>query len=92
MKKVDAAEKLGAINTVDAVLGLGLATLDRAGLRMRPSAAAIEEAAIAAILDQRAAARADKDFTRSDALRDELAALGVEVMDGDPLGWDWRPQ
>ena len=23
-------------------------------------------------------------------LRDELAAAGVEVMDGDPLGWDWK--
>ena len=22
--------------------------------------------------------------------RDELAAAGIEVMDGDPLGWDWR--
>ena len=25
-----------------------------------------------------------------DALRDELAAKGVEVMDGDPLGWEWK--
>ena len=23
-------------------------------------------------------------------LLDELAAQGVEVMDGDPLGWDWK--
>ena len=35
-------------------------------------------------------ARAAKDFARSDALRDELAAQGVEVMDGDPLGWEWK--
>ena len=40
--------------------------------------------------DQRREARAAKDFPRSDAIRDELAALGVEVMDGDPLGWDWK--
>jgi len=26
----------------------------------------------------------------SDAIRDHLIAKGVEVMDGDPLGWDWR--
>ena len=35
-------------------------------------------------------ARAAKDFAASDALRDELIAAGVEVMDGDPLGWEWR--
>ena len=36
-------------------------------------------------------ARAAKDFARSDTIRDALAAAGVEVMDGDPLGWDWKP-
>ena len=24
------------------------------------------------------------------AIRDELAARGVEVMDGDLLGWEWK--
>jgi cysteinyl-tRNA synthetase len=91
MKKVDPGEKLAAIARVDAVLGLDLLALDRAALRIRPKAATIAEAAIAQVLDERRAARADKDFARSDALRDELAAQGVEVMDGDPLGWDWRP-
>ena len=33
---------------------------------------------------------AEKDFAASDAIRDELAAKGVEVMDGDPLGWEWK--
>jgi len=33
------------------------------------------------LLDRRAAARAAKDFATSDALRDELAALGVTVTD-----------
>jgi cysteinyl-tRNA synthetase len=41
-------------------------------------------------LARRKAARADKDFATSDAIRDELAAKGVEVMDGDPLGWEWK--
>jgi cysteinyl-tRNA synthetase len=45
---------------------------------------------IEARLEERKAARAAKDFAASDAIRDELAAAGVEVMDGDPLGWDWR--
>ena len=39
---------------------------------------------------RRKEARAAKDFARSDMLRDELIAQRVEVMDGDPLGWDWR--
>jgi cysteinyl-tRNA synthetase len=43
------------------------------------------------VLEQRKAARADKDFAKSDALRDALIAKGVDVMDGDPLGWDWQP-
>jgi cysteinyl-tRNA synthetase len=91
LKKVDAAEKLAAIDVVDSVLGLGLLTLGRADLRIRPKAATIDEADIAGVLDQRRAARADKDFARSDALREDLCAAGVDVMDGDPLGWDWRP-
>ncbi len=92
MKKVDPAEKLAAIRVVDSVLGLGLLMLDRLALRLRPKAATIDEAAIAEVLDQRRAARAGKDFALSDMLRDALSAAGVDAMDGDPLGWDWRPQ
>jgi len=72
------------------VLGLDLLALSRADLRLRPIGATIGEAEIEATLADRKAARADKDFARSDALRDRLIAAGVEVMDGDPLGWDWR--
>ena len=77
---------------MDVVLGLGLATLDRTALRMRPAGATIDDAGIEAKLIERKEARVAKDFARSDAIRDELTAAGVEVMDGDPLGWDWRPQ
>jgi cysteinyl-tRNA synthetase len=90
LKKVDAQEKLAAIGALDSVLGLGLFTLDRADLRIRPKAAAIAEAEIETILARRKEARAAKDFAASDALRDELAARGVDVMDGDPLGWEWQ--
>ena len=90
MKKVDAAQKRGAIAVMDAVLGLQLLSLSRADLRVRPKAAAIGEDEIEATLAKRKDARAAKDFAASDALRDELIAAGVEVMDGDPLGWDWR--
>ncbi len=90
LKKVDPAEKRAAIAAMDAVLGLDLLNLSRADLRLRPKSAAITETEIEAVLADRKAARAAKDFARSDALRDELAAKGIEVMDGDPLGWEWR--
>lgn len=90
LKKVDAAEKLAAIAAMDAVLGLNLLAIDRTDLRIRPKAAQITEAEIEAALAARKEARAARDFAKSDALRDELAAKGVEVMDGDPLGWDWK--
>ncbi|GAA4213565.1 cysteine--tRNA ligase [Sphingomonas endophytica] len=89
-KKFSAADRLATLRAFDAVLGLDLARLDRATLRVRPADARIEEPAIAARLTERNEARVAKDFGRSDAIRDELAAAGVEVMDGDPLGWDWK--
>jgi len=90
MKKIDAGQKAAALAAMDAVLGLDLLTTERADLRVRPKAATIGEDEIEATLTRRKEARAAKDFAASDTLRDELAAAGVEVMDGDPLGWDWR--
>jgi cysteinyl-tRNA synthetase len=74
----------------DAVLGLDLLTSTRKDLRIRPTSATLTEADIEARLDERKAARASKDFATSDRIRDELIAAGVEVMDGDSLGWDWK--
>ena len=72
------------------MLGLSLSTLTRSDLRIRPKSATIPEAEIEAQLARRKEARAAKDFATSDAIRDQLAAQGVEVMDGDPLGWEWK--
>jgi len=71
-------------------LGLRLSDLTRAELRLRPVDATIDEATILTRIADRKQARLDKDFAASDAIRDELAAAGVEVMDGDALGWDWK--
>lgn len=90
LKKVDAGEKLAALLAMDRVLGFDLLNLDRADLRLRPVVADIQEEEIESYLDRRKQARAEKDFAASDALRDELAARGVDVMDGDPLGWEWK--
>ncbi len=89
-KRVAPADRLDALIDFDAVLGFDLATIRREDLRVRPADAKLDEATIDARLEERRAARAAKDFPRSDAIRDELAAAGVEVMDGDPLGWDWK--
>ncbi|MFZ1742245.1 MAG: cysteine--tRNA ligase [Pontixanthobacter sp.] len=79
-----------AASQMDHLLGLKLAYLDRVDLRIRPKSAAITEAEVEDALTRRKAARAEKDFATSDAIRDELAAKGVEIMDGDPLGWEWK--
>ncbi|SDA16205.1 cysteine--tRNA ligase [Sphingomonas sp. NFR15] len=90
-KKLSPATRLAALGAFVDVLGLPLLTLSRADLRVMPAGATIIPAEIEDRLVERKAARVAKDFPRSDALRDELAAAGVEVMDGDPLGWDWKP-
>ena len=90
LKKVASECIVTAASKMDAVLGLNLFSLTRADLRIRPKAATITEDEIEAALARRKEARAAKDFAASDAIRDELGAQGVEVMDGDPLGWEWK--
>ena len=90
VKKVDAGIQRAVIEDMDTVLGLGLLDLTREELRIRPKSAEISEAEIEDALARRKEARAAKDFAQSDALRDDLGAKGVEVMDGDPLGWEWK--
>jgi cysteinyl-tRNA synthetase len=89
LKKIDPALKLAAIAALDARCWASTDHLSRTDLRLRPRRRRSPRTR-SAVLDARRAARAAKDFARSDALRDELAAQGVDAMDGDPLGWDWR--
>ncbi|MGE0546521.1 MAG: cysteine--tRNA ligase [Kofleriaceae bacterium] len=44
---------------------------------------------VEALLSERTSARASKDFARADAIRAELSAIGVELLD-TPGGTDWR--
>ncbi|MEO6042183.1 MAG: cysteine--tRNA ligase [Croceibacterium sp.] len=81
-------EHLRQIRSMLSVLGLGLRKLSV--FRRRPAETRIALAHIEAALARRKEARAARDFAASDAIRDELAAQGVEVMDGDPLGWEWK--
>ena len=67
----------------DALLGLDLVRLVG-----QPVVAASLPDGAQELLDERAAARAGKDFAASDRLRDELAALGVVVKD-TKAGQEW---
>ena len=84
------SDRLNTLAAIDDLIGLRLCTLSRADLRIRPASATLTETDIETRLDERKAARAAKDFATSDRIRDELIAASVEVMDGDPLGWDWK--
>ena len=92
LKDADKFDKADAVAEMGEVLGLKF-FYDIAGLgRIRPKSASITEAEIEDALARRKAARAAKDFATSDAIRDELAAKGVDVMDGDHREWDWKLQ
>ncbi len=90
-KRTSPADRLAALAEFDKVLGLRLSALTREELRIQPKGATITPEAIADMLVERKEARVAKDFQRSDRIRDALTAEGIEVMDGDPLGWDWKP-
>jgi cysteinyl-tRNA synthetase len=72
-------------------LGLGQAPLELYAARTRERRIRLRGVSIAAVdakLSERTRARAEKDFTRSDAIREELAAMGISLRDG-PEGTEW---
>jgi cysteinyl-tRNA synthetase len=75
-------EKAALLASWDQVLGIDVGR--EARTTWEPTAAMRE------LMAQRDAARAAKDYATSDRLRDELAALGVEVMD-TAAGTEVRP-
>ncbi len=58
-------------------------------LRGAPGVGGLDEASIQALIDERLAARAAKNFARSDAIRDELLKQGIVLEDG-AAGTRWR--
>ena len=76
---------LGAVLAMTSVLGINPpAWTAAATAELLP----VVDALVALALQQRAAARARKDFSASDAIRDELAEAGVAVED-TPAGPRW---
>lgn len=81
-RRLGPAELWALLEEADTVLALGLGEAvdaDESGSDER----------IDALVAERAAARAAKDFATSDRIRDELAAEGIEVVD-TPAGATWR--
>jgi cysteinyl-tRNA synthetase len=76
----------------DALLGLGLATLDPADLDQHRATQELTEAerhAIEELVADRTQARTERDWSRADQIRAELDARGVQVTD-TPEGPAWQ--
>jgi cysteinyl-tRNA synthetase len=73
----------------DAVLGVGIGVLGPDDLEL--ARAGVDVAEVERLFAERQEARTAKDWARSDALRDQLAALGVDVRDtSEGSTWAWR--
>jgi cysteinyl-tRNA synthetase len=82
----------GTLGSVRAMLGvLGLDPLDPhwAAAGGDDGLARVTDGLVALALEQRQAARTRKDYATADAIRDQLAALGVQVED-TPQGPRWE--
>jgi cysteinyl-tRNA synthetase len=76
------AEVLGMLDV------LGLSPGDFATPGGNDTLAGVVDALVRGLLEERATARADKDWARADAIRDRLKAAGVEIED-TPDGPKW---
>jgi cysteinyl-tRNA synthetase len=82
-------ERRWLVLDADAVLGLDLHRVwDSAREAARPVTLSAPRAEL---LAARSAARQARDFRRADALRAELLALGIEVVDQPDGTTTWRP-
>ncbi len=83
------ASELGAVRAMLGVLGLDpLDPAWAAGGGQQDRLADVTDGLVSLALEQRAAARARKDYAAADAIRDQLTTLGVTVED-TPQGPRW---
>jgi len=79
--KANAATKLALIGEFDKVLGLDLIKKAQEKNVANEAPAADIPAEVLELVEQRKAARKEKDFALADQLRDKIAALGYEVKE-----------
>ena len=85
----DAGAQSSSVRAMLAVLGLDPADPAWGGGAGNDAAlTAAVDALVAGLLEQRAEARAAKDFARADLIRDQIKAAGIEVED-TPTGPKW---
>ncbi len=72
-KDIPDSEKLGMALEMDKVLGLQLDRIEAADAELTPDEAAL--------VQEREAARMNKDWIKADELRDKLLELGIEIKD-----------
>ena len=93
-KRYKKRHKSLAIALMDEVLGLGLIRLTRRKLRTKNirnnAPISVVNADIDGVINARRLLKRAGEYQLSDDLRRVLNDWGVEVMDGDPLGWEWR--
>ena len=80
------ADKRTLLVEFDSVLGLDL---EATAARLSQGDASESDPRIDALLEERNAARAAKDYASADRIRDELAAEGIEIIDS-PEGARWK--
>ncbi|WP_168916368.1 cysteine--tRNA ligase [Microcella flavibacter] len=85
-----AARSAAEVAAMLAVLGLDLEGLGGAGAGGRSEGEhAALDALVQRLIDERRAARAARDWTTADRVRDDLAGAGIQ-LDDTPDGTDWR--
>jgi len=69
---------------------IGLLEMDaEAFFKSQPSTSELSDSDIEVLIEERKAARAEKNFARSDEIRDQLAEQGIELLDSAE-GTSWR--
>ena len=84
----DRPELAARLEATADLLGL-LRTDPEDWFKQRPGVEQVDEAEIERLIEQRNAARKDRDFATADRIRDELAERGIELEDG-PEGTRWK--
>lgn len=85
VNKTRSPELAGLLKALGACLGL----LQNEPAAFLQAGAGLDEAAIQGLIEQRAAAKAGKNFAEADRIRQDLLARGIVLKDG-PAGTSWE--